>query len=61
VYVPTTPNPTSGYILLIPKDEIIELDMSVSDGMKLVISGGVVVPPWPSVAQVGAAEPQVDS
>ena len=48
VFVPTTPNPTGGYLLLIPKDEIIELDMSVGDGMKLVISGGAVVPPWPT-------------
>jgi len=48
VFVPTTPNPTGGYLLLIPKDEIIELEMSVGDGMKLVISGGAVVPHWPS-------------
>jgi len=48
VFVPTTPNPTGGYLLLIPKDEIIELEMSVGDGMKLVISGGAVVPPWPT-------------
>ena len=48
VFVPTTPNPTGGYLLLIPKDEIVELEMSVGDGMKLVISGGAVVPPWPS-------------
>ena len=48
VFVPTTPNPTGGYLLLIPKDEIIELEMSVGDGMKLVISGGAVTPPWPS-------------
>lgn len=47
VFVPTTPNPTGGYLLLIPKDEIIELDMNVGDGMKLVISGGAVIPPWP--------------
>ena len=46
VFVPTTPNPTGGYLLLIPKNEIIELEMSVGDGMKLVISGGAVVPPW---------------
>jgi len=49
VFVPTTPNPTGGYLLLIPKDEIIELEMSVGDGMKLVISGGAVVPPWPPI------------
>jgi uncharacterized membrane protein len=48
VFVPTTPNPTGGYLLLIPKDEIIELEMSVGDGMKLVFSGGAVTPPWPS-------------
>ncbi len=48
VFVPTTPNPTGGYLLLIPKDEIIELEMSVGEGMKLVISGGAVVPPWPT-------------
>jgi uncharacterized membrane protein len=48
VFVPTTPNPTGGYLLLIPKDEIVELEMSVGDGMKLVISGGAVVPPWPT-------------
>jgi len=48
VFVPTTPNPTGGYLLLIPKNEIIELEMSVGDGMKLVISGGAVVPPWPT-------------
>jgi uncharacterized membrane protein len=45
VFVPTTPNPTSGFMLFVPKDEIIELDMSVGDGMKMVISGGAVQPP----------------
>jgi uncharacterized membrane protein len=44
VLVPTTPNPTSGFLLLIPKDEVIYLDMSVADGMKMIISGGVVTP-----------------
>lgn len=48
VFVPTTPNPTGGYLLLFPKDEIVELEMSVGDGMKFVISGGAVVPPWPA-------------
>ena len=45
VYVPTTPNPTSGFLLMLPKREILELEMSVGDGMKLVISGGTVAPP----------------
>jgi uncharacterized membrane protein len=45
VFVPTTPNPTSGFLLMLPKHEIIELEMSVGDGMKMIISGGTVVPP----------------
>jgi uncharacterized membrane protein len=44
VFVPTTPNPTSGFLLMLPKHEIIELEMSVGDGMKMIISGGTVVP-----------------
>jgi uncharacterized membrane protein len=44
VYVPTTPNPTSGFFLMIPKKDVIELEMSVDDGLKMLISMGVVVP-----------------
>lgn len=44
VFIPTTPNPTSGILLLTPEDEIIPLSMSVEEAMKLVISGGVVAP-----------------
>lgn len=44
VFVPTTPNPTSGYMLIVPKEEVIELSMTVGDGMKMVISGGAVTP-----------------
>ncbi len=47
VFVPTTPNPTGGYMLMLPPEEIVELEMSVGEGMKLVISGGAVVPPFP--------------
>lgn len=47
VFVPTSPNPTSGFLLMIAPAEIVELEMSVADGMKMVISGGAVVPPWP--------------
>lgn len=46
VYVPTTPNPTSGFFLMIPKEDVVELDMSVDDGLKQIISMGVVVPKW---------------
>lgn len=44
VYVPTTPNPTSGYFIMVRRDEVIELDMSVDDALKYVISMGVVGP-----------------
>jgi uncharacterized membrane protein len=44
VFVPTTPNPTSGFLLFLPRTDIQLLDMSVEDGLKLVISGGIVAP-----------------
>ncbi len=44
VFVPTTPNPTSGFLLFFPKDDVIELDMTVEDAAKLVISAGLVYP-----------------
>jgi uncharacterized membrane protein len=46
VFVPTTPNPTSGFVIMLPKTDVIELDMAVEDGLKMIISMGVVVPPW---------------
>ncbi len=48
VFVPTTPNPTGGYMVLVPRRAVVELEMSVADGMKMIISGGAIVPPWPS-------------
>src|SRR5690242_18533014 len=47
VFVPTTPNPTSGFLLLVPQDDMIELEMSVDDALKMIISLGVIVPTWP--------------
>ena len=44
VFVPTTPNPTSGLILMVPEEDVIELDMNVEDALKMVISLGVVIP-----------------
>ncbi len=52
IFVPTTPNPTSGFLLMVPKDEVIMMDMSVADGMKLIVSGGAVTPPYASDAAV---------
>ena len=45
VYVPTTPNPTSGFFLMLPRSDLIELRMSVDEALKYVISMGVVAPP----------------
>lgn len=44
VFIPTTPNPTSGFMLLVPREDVIELDMPIDDGFKMIISVGVVVP-----------------
>ncbi|WP_226621500.1 DUF502 domain-containing protein [Alloyangia pacifica] len=45
VFVPTTPNPTSGFLLYFPAEDVVELDMSIEDAAKLVISAGLVYPP----------------
>jgi uncharacterized membrane protein len=47
VFVPTTPNPTSGFILMLPESSVHELDMSVEEGIKFIISMGVIIPPGP--------------
>jgi uncharacterized membrane protein len=44
VFLPTTPNPTSGFLLFVPRRDLIHLDMTVEEGMKMVISGGIVGP-----------------
>jgi uncharacterized membrane protein len=44
IFIPTTPNPTSGMLVLVPKEDLIVLDMRVADAMKMVISGGAVAP-----------------
>lgn len=44
IYVPTTPNPTSGFFIMVPREDIVELDISVEAGLKLILSTGVVVP-----------------
>jgi len=45
VFLPTTPNPTSGYLLFIPKKDLVLLSMTVEEGIKMVVSGGIVTPP----------------
>ncbi len=44
VFIPTTPNPTSGFLIFVPREDVVELEMSVEDGIKFVISGGIVSP-----------------
>ena len=67
VYVPTTPNPTSGFFLMLPRSDVIELDMSVDTALKYVISMGVVAPPSkhskesaPSKPSAAAGAPPID-
>lgn len=45
IFLPTTPNPTSGFLLFVPREEVVPLDMSVEEAVKMVISGGIVTPP----------------
>lgn len=52
VFLPTTPNPTSGFLLFVPSEHIIHLHMSVEEGIKMVISGGIMTPAFPPAAKV---------
>ena len=55
VFLPTTPNPTSGFLLFVPRKDVVTLDMSVEEAAKLVISAGLVVPPTAEERAAGAA------
>lgn len=57
VFIPTTPNPTGGYIMFLPKSEVRILDMSVEDAAKFIISGGIVTPEWAALDAAAAAVP----
>ena len=46
VFVPTTPNPTSGFLLMVPKKDVIKLDMKPDDAIKMIMSAGIVMPEW---------------
>lgn len=58
VFLPTTPNPTSGFLLFVPKEDVIELTMGVEDAAKLVISAGLVSPDLPEMLEDVIAEPE---
>ena len=53
IFLPTTPNPTSGFLLFVPRKDVVILDMSVEEAAKLVISAGLVVPPTPEEIRAG--------
>jgi len=55
VYVPTTPNPTSGFFLMMEKSRVVELDMTVDTALKYIVSMGVVAPPAPAVVDAARA------
>lgn len=56
VFVPTTPNPTSGFVLMLPVREVIELEMDVESAIKMIVSLGVVMPKWQSPASTNPAQ-----
>lgn len=51
VFIPTTPNPTSGFLVLVPEDKVTKLDMSVADGIKYIVSLGAIAPELPAEAK----------
>jgi uncharacterized membrane protein len=57
VFVPTTPNPTSGFLLFVPAQDVIRLKMPIEDGLKLVVSGGIVTPPTEAAVLVASPTP----
>jgi uncharacterized membrane protein len=59
VYIPTTPNPTSGFFLMMPRSDVIDLHISVDAALKYVVSMGVVAPPAPAAANAANVPPAV--
>lgn len=56
IFVPTTPNPTSGFLLLVPRSQAVDLPISVEDGIRMVISGGIVLPDLSSIPAASRAD-----
>ena len=60
VFVPTTPNPTSGFLIYVEESETVELDMTVEEGAKMILTAGLVVPDYEgTTAEASVAEPEV--
>jgi len=60
VFVPTTPNPTTGFIVLVPRDEVVHMDMTVDEAFKMLLTLGVVVPVWKGKLGNGRLAPPND-
>ncbi len=60
VFIPTTPNPTSGFFIMVPRSDVVELDMNVDAGLKMIISAGVMVPEWKQTPGGTKAIPATD-
>jgi len=58
VFVPTTPNPTTGFIILVPKEDVVYMDMTVDEAFKMLLTLGVVVPTWTNRPAGGRLAPQ---
>jgi uncharacterized membrane protein len=58
VFVPTTPNPTTGFIVLVPKEDVVIMDMTVDEAFKMLLTLGVVVPTWKNKPVDGHLAPQ---
>ncbi len=61
VFLPTTPNPTSGFLMFVPDSEVVRLSMTVEEGLKLVVSGGIITPPDRTVGDFDETELAVGS
>ena len=57
VFVPTTPNPTSGFIIMVPREEAVALEMSVDEAMRVILTLGVVSPDWRPIAGLAPDQP----
>jgi uncharacterized membrane protein len=57
VFIVTTPNPTTGFLCLVPESQVVRLEMTVEDALKLVVSAGIVVPPYRGSPASGARAP----
>lgn len=58
VFVPTTPNPTTGFIVMVPRDKVVKLDMTVDEAFRMLLTLGVVVPKWKNLPDDARLAPQ---